>query len=103
MSEWFPIQFPGCNNEFQIFCTDQAVTNLGIPQVLYFGTYGGYKVLITSLLGKTLHELKESTPKNKFSLNTVLKIAMQTVTFLPEKFSGFYFKKIPLILFYGLK
>lgn len=51
----------------------------GIPQVLYFGDFGGYKVLITKLLGNTLQDLKEETPKNKFKLNTVLKIAIQMV------------------------
>lgn len=52
----------------------------GVPNVLYFGDFLGYKVLIMQMLGPTLHDLKELTRKHKLSGKTILKMAIQLVS-----------------------
>lgn len=57
------------------------MVGVGIPNVLYFGAYGGYKYLVMDILGSTLHDLKELTGKNKLFGKTIAKIAIQAVNY----------------------
>lgn len=52
----------------------------GVPNVLFFGEHGGYKVLVMQMLGPTLKEMKDFSKKQKFSGKTILKIAIQLVS-----------------------
>lgn len=53
---------------------------LGIPNVMYLGEHGGYKVLIMQMLGPTLQQMKEITKNKKLSGKSILKIATQLVS-----------------------
>lgn len=59
---------------------DVEAKKFGIPNVMYLGVHGGYKVLIMQMLGPTLQQMKEITKNKKLSGKSVLKIGAQLVS-----------------------
>lgn len=59
---------------------DPDIIQQGIPHLIHFGDFGGYKVLVITKAGPTLEELLISTKKRKFKYSTICKIAMQGVS-----------------------
>lgn len=66
--------------EYRMRSLDPNIILHGIPHLIHFGDFGGYKVLVMTKTGRTLEELLMSTRKRKFKYSTVCKIAMQGVS-----------------------
>ena len=47
---------------------------------MYYGTEGGYNIMVMELLGKSLEDLISQSPQKKFSLKTTLLIADQLIS-----------------------
>lgn len=62
-----------------IFALDRKVIDHGIPHIMYFGDFAGYKVLVMTKTGQTLHFLRGKTRFGKFGIKTLSKIAIQGV------------------------
>lgn len=59
---------------------DSNVTEFGMPNIMYFGDHGGYKVLVIKMLGPTIQDYKINAQQNKLTGKTILKIAIQAVS-----------------------
>ncbi len=61
----------------QLNCSD-AKRMVGIPKLIWYGTEGDYKVMVTELLGPNLEEIFTMCHR-KLSLDTILKLTIQIV------------------------
>lgn len=61
------------------FDLDPKVIEHGIPHILHFGNFAGYKVLVMTKTGPALHYLQSKTRFGKFGIKTISKIAIQGV------------------------
>lgn len=59
--------------------SDSSVVEYGIPHIVHYGDFAGYKVLVMTKTGLTLHNLRYHTRSSKFCMKTICKIAMQAV------------------------
>lgn len=67
-----------------MFCiSDPDIVKHGIPHLIYYGDFAGYKVLVMTKTGLALHNLRVQTPTAKFSIKTICKIAIQAVSISP--------------------
>lgn len=56
-------------------------SSLGIPKIFYAGQEGEYNLIVTELLGPSLHDLQKFVGK-QFTLQTSLLLAIETVKLL---------------------
>jgi len=56
-------------------------SSLGIPKIFYAGQEGQYNLIVTELLGPSLHDLQKFVGK-QFTLQTSLLLAIETVKLL---------------------
>lgn len=61
---------------------DPEIIEHGIPNILYFNNFAGYKVLVMTKTGPSLYNLQKKTRFGKFGIKTISKIAIQGVMYM---------------------
>lgn len=59
--------------------SDPAVVQHGIPHIMHYGDFEGYKVLVMTKTGIDLFELSKGMRHGKLNMITICKVAMQSV------------------------
>ncbi|XP_055304344.1 uncharacterized protein LOC129569513 isoform X2 [Sitodiplosis mosellana] len=62
-----------------MFPSDPDVVQHGIPHIIHFGDFGGFKVLVMTKTGPNLYDLAYETDDEKFTFSTICKIAIQSI------------------------
>lgn len=60
--------------------SDPDIVKYGIPHLMHYGDFTGYKVIVMTKTGLSLNHLRKKVPNRKFGLKAICKIAMQAVT-----------------------
>jgi len=70
---------PQLNYEYRVYKELAGGHGVGVPSVRWFGTEGGFNIMVLDLLGPSLEDLFNFCNR-KFSLKTVLLLADQLVS-----------------------
>lgn len=60
--------------------SDADIIQHGIPHIIHFGNFIGYKVLITTKTGPTISDMQNRLKNRKLKLKSICKIAIQAVS-----------------------
>ncbi|XP_055304345.1 casein kinase I-like isoform X3 [Sitodiplosis mosellana] len=66
-------------NYLYLGADDPDVVQHGIPHIIHFGDFGGFKVLVMTKTGPNLYDLAYETDDEKFTFSTICKIAIQSI------------------------
>lgn len=62
------------------FCfLEPEIVQHGIPHIIHFGDFAGYKVLVMTKTGPTLLDIVNATDEQKFEFDVISDIAIQSV------------------------
>lgn len=62
-----------------MFFIDPDIVQHGIPHIMHFGDFAGYKVLVMTKTGPSLYDIVEETDEQAFEFDVICEIAIQSV------------------------